>query len=225
MSAKQKAAEAALKYVKSGMIVGLGTGSTAKLFIDALGAEVKAGRIKDIVGVATSIRSEEQAGSLGIKVVPLAQVGMCDVTVDGADEVDPKLNLIKGLGGAHLREKIVAEHTKRLVIIVDDSKIVPYLGAKAPVPVEVAQFSHEVSRDYLKSLGCDVTIRLDEKAQPYITDNNNLIYDCRFQHIDDPHALDQKIKSRAGILETGIFVGIASDVVIAGESGVREMHR
>ncbi|MBC7782749.1 MAG: ribose-5-phosphate isomerase RpiA [Burkholderiales bacterium] len=225
MSAKQRAAEAAIRHVKSGMTVGLGTGSTAKLFIAALGAEMAAGRITDIRGVATSVRSDEQARALGITVIDLADAGHCDVTVDGADEVDPHLNLIKGLGGALLREKIIAENTKKMVVVVDDSKIVPHLGAKSPVPVEVVEFSHEISRRYLESLGCTVTMRMDDHGNPYITDNGNRIYDCRFDRIIDPIALDHAIKAKAGIVETGLFVGIASVIVVAGESGVREMVR
>lgn len=225
MNAKQRAAEAALIHIASGMTIGLGTGSTAKIFIDLLGAEIAAGRIKDIRGVPTSNRSDEQARALGIKIVSLAEAGQCDCTIDGADEIDPNLDLIKGLGGAMLREKVVAQNSKRLIIIADESKIVPHLGAKTGVPVEVAQFEHEATERYLRKLGATPVLRQAENGKPYITDNGNFVYDCRFGRIDSAEQLDRDLRSRAGVVETGLFIGLASLVIVATEQNVRQLVR
>src|SRR5438445_2312461 len=160
MSAKQKAAEAAMKFVESGMIVGLGTGSTADFFIIALAEAIRSGRVRDIRAVPTSKQSERRAHELGIPLASLAQCPLSDVTVDGADEVAPNLDLIKGLGGALLREKVVAQNSKRLVIIADQTKVVPRLGAKSPLPVEVAQFGYETQEAFLRSLGAEPRLRI-----------------------------------------------------------------
>ena len=206
------------------MAVGLGTGSTAKLFIDSLGAAIAQGRLKNIKGIPTSNRSGEQAEKLGIPLTTFAQTATLDVTVDGADEVGPGLNLIKGLGGALLREKLVAQNSKRLVIVADDSKRVSALGTKSPLPVEVTQFSHEASARYLKSLGCVPTLRMAGNS-PYVTDNGNYIYDCKFARIDDPRALEEKLAHRAGIVETGLFIAMADNVLLAGPDGVETLAR
>jgi ribose 5-phosphate isomerase A len=225
MTPKERAGQAALAYIKDGMIVGLGTGSTAKLFIDALGAALKDGKIKNIKGIPTSVRSEEQAKQLGIALTTFAETPTVDVTVDGADEVGPGLNLIKGLGGALLREKLVAQNSRKLVIVADDGKKVSVLGTKSPLPVEVTKFSHEAAERFLRSLNCVPTLRKFENGSPYVTDNNNYIYDCRFTKIDDPRAIEEKLAHRAGIVETGLFIDMADVVLIAGLDGVETLKR
>lgn len=225
MNAKTRAAAKALEHIQSGMIVGLGTGSTATIFIDLLADALQSKRLTDIRGVPTSVRSEEQAKRLHIPVISLAEAGLCDVTVDGADEVDPNLDLIKGLGGALLREKIVAQNTRKFIAIVDESKIVPHLGHHCPLPVEVTQFAYDVSRSYLESLGSIPVQRQSETGGPYITDNGNYYFHCQFGPIHDPASLDAQLRARAGILETGLFVGIAKVVIVASETSVREMVR
>jgi ribose 5-phosphate isomerase A len=225
MDPKQLAAESALTYIRSGMVVGLGTGSTARLFIAALGTALQSGRLKDIRGIPTSKRSDEQGRSLGIPIITHAQSPMADVTVDGADEVDPRLDLVKGLGGALLREKIVAQNSRKLVIVADASKKVAYLGMHAPLPVEVAQFGFESHVPFLRSLGAEPVLRKGEGDRPYVTDNGNFIYDCRFARIEDPRGLETKLKSRAGLVETGLFVGMASVVLIATDKDVETLVR
>jgi ribose 5-phosphate isomerase A len=224
MNPKQRAAEASLKFVRDGMVVGLGTGSTADYFLQALAAALREGRLKNVRGIPTSRQSERRAEHLGIPLITLADAKP-DVTIDGADEVAPNLDLIKGLGGALLREKIVAQNSGQLIIIADTGKAVPKLGTKSPLPVEVAQFAHEVHADFFRSLGATPTLRKTQDGAIYVTDNGNYICDCRFAAIDDAAALDVKLHSRAGVVETGLFVGIASVAMIADENGVEERRR
>jgi ribose 5-phosphate isomerase A len=207
------------------MVVGLGTGSTADFFLVALGEAVRSGKLKGIRGVPTSVRSERRARELGI---PLATLVECrpDVTVDGADEVAPDLELIKGLGGALLREKIVAQNSAKLVIIADAGKAVPKLGSKSKLPVEVAKFAYETHEAYLRTLGAEPSVRRGKEGTPFETDNGNYIYDCGFAGgISDPSALDVALRARAGVVETGLFLGMASVVLIAGATGVEERRR
>lgn len=222
MTPKQRAAEAALAYLKDGMFVGLGTGSTADYFLQALAAALRDGKLRNITGVPTSKQSERRAEHLGIPLTTLAQAPMMDVTVDGADEIDPKLNLIKGLGGALLREKIVAQNSKLMIVVADGSKSVDVLGTKAPLPVEVVPFAYEVHENFLKSLGATPTLRKTSEGATFVTDNGNYIYDCRFERISDPADLEKKITSRAGVVDTGLFIGIARLALIADENGVEE---
>jgi ribose 5-phosphate isomerase A len=224
MNPKQRAAEAALPMIRNGMVVGLGTGSTADYFLKALGAALKAGKLKDIVGIATSRQSEYRAAELGIPLTTLARSPVIDLTVDGADEVDPNLDLIKGLGGALLREKIVAQNSKQLVIIADSSKSVTKLGTKAALPVEVVTFAHETHERFFQSLGAEATLRV-VGGMIFNTDNGNLIYDCKFKQIDDPAGLERKLRKRAGIVGTGLFVGMATTALIANERGVTRRDR
>jgi ribose 5-phosphate isomerase A len=225
MNPKQLAAEAALPLVKSGMIVGLGTGSTADFFLKALGDALAAGTLKNIRGVPTSVQSDRRARELGIPLTTLAESPHPDITVDGADEVDPQLNLIKGLGGALLREKIVAQASKTLVIIADQSKTVSTLGTRSPLPVEVAPFCYEVHALFLKSLGADPVLRRNADGNPYVTDNGNYIFDSRFKAIADPAGLQRTLKDRAGIVESGLFIGLATTAFIATDSGVKTMKK
>lgn len=224
MNAKQRAASAAMEYVESGMVVGLGTGSTADCFLRELGGALGEGRLKNIRGVPTSVRSKQRAVELGIALVELADA-VPDVTIDGADEVADDLSLIKGLGGALLREKIVAQNSRRLIIIADSSKRVKKLGTHAPLPVEVAVFAHETHAAYLRGLGCQPVLRMEQK-EPYLTDNGNYIYDCRFAAgIDDPAALQQALRQRAGIIESGLFLGIACLALIGDDQGVVTLRK
>jgi len=225
-TAKQRAAEAALQYVRSDTVIGLGSGSTADCFLIALADALESGRIKDVGGVPTSEHTAHQARELGIPVIELAEVEEpLDVTVDGADEVAPNLDVIKGLGGALLREKIVAQRTKTLIIIADAGKRVARLGTRGPVPVEVAQFAHEVSARILASHGCRPVLRM-KGSDPYVTDNANFIYDCHFDGgIPDPRALHDALCEPAGIIDSGLFLGMAKIALIAADDGTVETLR
>ncbi|MEM2870355.1 MAG: ribose-5-phosphate isomerase RpiA [Thermoplasmata archaeon] len=213
--------------VRDGMVVGLGTGSTARHAILALGERVREGL--RIVGVPTSLESERLARECGIPLTTLDEHPEIDVTIDGADEVDPRLNLVKGLGGALLREKLVALATRREVIVVDGSKLVERLGTRAPVPVEVVRFGHTLTARRLAALGCAPALRMagggSAAGGPYVTDNGNLIYDCRFAGIPDPARLERELRAVPGVVESGIFVGLAHLVIVASAEGVREIRR
>lgn len=218
---KEAAARASLRFVKDGQIVGMGTGSTAAYFIQLLGEAVKNGlRIR---GIPTSIRSREQAASLGIPLTTLDEYQQIDVTVDGADEVDPQLRLIKGGGGALLREKIVASATKQLVIVADATKRVPVLG-KFPLPVEVIKFAQALVVKKIEALGAKVTLRLAADGKPFLTDENNHILDCRFEQIPDADGLARRLSDMPGVVEHGLFIGMASVVVVANGSEVMELR-
>jgi ribose 5-phosphate isomerase A len=225
MNPKQRAAHAALSYLRDGMVVGLGTGTTADFFLEALGEAVRSNKLRDIRGVPTSKYSELRAQKLGITVASLAECPRPDVTIDGADEVDPKLDLIKGGGGALLREKVVAQNSRKLIIIVDPSKVVPHLGHHFALPVEVTHFGHEVQEPFLRSLGCTPVLRRDKNGLPFDTDNGNYIYDCRFSTPFDAAAVHTAMKKRAGIVETGFFLGMADEVIVGNESGIEVKKR
>ncbi len=214
---KKAAAEKALELVRDGMLLGLGSGTTVRYFTDGVGRMVADGlRVR---GVPTSRATAALAAELGIPVVE-ELLGQIDLAVDGADEVDPKLNLIKGRGGAHLREKLVASAAKRFVIVVDESKLVERLGVGV-VPVEVSPFLWRVTAERLARLCTGLKVRGGEE-QPYVTDNGNLILDLSFEGgIDDPAALGTEIKSTVGVMEHGLFVGMADTCIVAGASGPR----
>ncbi|RMH11364.1 MAG: ribose 5-phosphate isomerase A [Gemmatimonadetes bacterium] len=212
--------------VRDGMRLGLGTGSTVAYFLEALGARVRAGAYCDIMGVPTSLWTAERARELGIPLTSLAEHPRLDLAVDGADEVDLDLRLIKGLGGALLREKMVAQAAERLIIVADERKLVPGLGQRAPLPVEVVQFGWEWHRPFLEALGAHPTLRTDASGRPVVTDNGNYILDCRFpEGIADPEALDAALSRRAGIVESGLFLGMADEALIAGAKGVDVIRR
>ena len=225
MNPKQRAAEAALAYVRDGTAIGLGTGSTADYFLQALAGAIKSGKIRNIKGVPTSRQSERRAQHLGIPLATLTECGRLDVTVDGADEIDPNLDLIKGLGGALLREKVVAQNSNSMVVIADASKRVDVLGSKAPLPVEVVQFCHESHIPFFKELGATPTLRRSPDGSVFITDNDNVIYDCKFAKITDPMSLEVALSRRAGIVESGLFLGIAQVALIGTEDGVEKLER
>jgi ribose 5-phosphate isomerase A len=219
---KEAAARASLQFIKDGQVVGLGTGSTAAYFIQLLAQEVKKGlRIR---GIPTSLRSQELALSLGIPLTTLDECQEIAVTVDGADEVDPQLRLIKGGGGAMLREKIVASATKQLVIVADDSKRVPVLG-KFPLPVEVIRFAQALVAKRIASLGADVQLRRSADGKPYVTDENNHILDCKFGQIADADELARQLSEMPGIVEHGLFIGMASVALFAKGSEIEELRR
>jgi ribose 5-phosphate isomerase A len=217
---KEVAAKASLQFVRDGQIVGLGSGSTAARFIRLLGEQVKNGlRIR---GIPTSERSRQQAANLGIPLTTLDECPEIDVTVDGADEVDPQLRLIKGGGGALLREKIVASATRQQVIIVDESKQVGVLG-RFPLPVEVIKFAQAVVTKKIEALGAAVSLRRTPDGKPYLTDENNHILDCRFRQIADVEGLARRLGDMPGVVEHGLFIGMASVVLVASGDGIVEL--
>lgn len=223
LNAKQAAAIEAVKMVMDGQVVGLGSGSTAELFIHELGKRIQTEGL-DVVGVPTSERSRIVGGEAGIPISTLEEHDHIDLTVDGADEVDPNLDLIKGLGGALLREKIIAAATQKEVIVIDETKLVHQLGTKSPLPVEIVQFSHgHISRE-LSKLRCTPTLR-QRGAEPYVTDNGNYILDCSFKGIENPDKLDAVLHSTPGVVETGLFLEMADTVIIGSSTGVRIMKR
>ena len=219
---KEAAARASLRFVRDGDIVGLGTGSTATYAIHFLGDRVKAGL--KIRGIPTSIHTQELAASLGIPLTTLDEAQEIDVTIDGADEFDPELRLIKGGGGALLREKIVASATRKLVIIADSSKQVPMLG-KFPVPVEVIKFAEALVTKKIAAMGAQVTTRADASGRKFITDEGNHILDCHFGQIPDPPALARKLGTTPGVVEHGLFIGMASMVLVGKGDQVVEFQR
>lgn len=225
MNLKQMAAERAVEEVRSGMIVGLGTGSTAAYAVEAIGRALRDGRLHDITGVPTSSRIEQTAREAGIPLRSLNEVEHIDLTIDGADEVDPQLNLIKGLGGALLHEKMVAINSRRELIVVDGSKLVKQLGTHAPLPVEVEPFGWKTQLPFLRDLGCEPILRVTSPGTPYLTDSNHYILDCRFPGIPDPYILQAALQSRCGIAGQGLFLGIAAAVIVAEQEGVRILER
>lgn len=222
---KQKAGEYAVRFVESGMVVGLGTGSTAIHAVRRIGAMMRNGELRDIVGVATSTATLREAMELGIPLLSDDLPREIDVTIDGADEVDPAFNLIKGGGGALLREKIVAQASRRLIIVVDERKLSPQLGMAWPVPIEVMRYGYASQVRYLTSLGAQVILRIAADGTPYVTDNGNWIVDCNFGPIENLEALARHLEARAGLVEHGLFLNMATDLVVAGGDGVRYLPR
>lgn len=222
--AKAAAAARALEYVSQGMRLGLGTGSTAAIFVDLLGEKVRQGL--QVICVPTSERTREQAQALGISLTTLDETPELDLTIDGADEFDPNLVLIKGGGGALLREKIVAAASSRMVVITDDSKEVAQLG-RFPLPVEVVPFGLGATRlaveKAIASAGCggEITLRKGADGHEFVTDGGHYILDCALQKIPDPQRLSDCLLAVPGVVETGLFIGIASAIVVAGRDGVR----
>jgi ribose 5-phosphate isomerase A len=220
---KLAAAESAAAQVTDGMIVGLGSGSTAALAVDALGRRVKEGL--RIVGIPTSEATAARARALGIPLTNLAEVSQIDMTIDGADEVEEgSLNLIKGLGGALLREKIVASASKRLVIVVDDRKMVSHLGSHNPVPVEVVPFGWQATARELLDAGAKPVLRRNPDGEPFISDGGHNILDCAFGPIASPDLLAKKLDHVVGLVEHGLFIGLTSEVHVAGAGGVRVLN-
>jgi len=225
MNPKQRAAATALAFIESGMVVGLGTGSTSDYFLQALAAALKAGSLSSIRGVPTSLQSERRARELGIPLATLAQCPHPDIIIDGCDEIDPQLDLIKGIGGALLREKVVAQNSKRLIIIADTTKRVQTLGSRSPLPVEVTPFGHEIQHAFFSSLGAIPTLRHTPEGTVFVTDNGNHIYDLRFKQIDDPRKLETILQMRAGVVECGLFLAMAERALIADDRQVQDFTR
>lgn len=212
---KKAAAEAAASYVENGMVVGLGTGSTAEFAISAIGARVRDGLA--ITAIPTSLASDKQARAEGIPVIDFSESQTIDLTIDGADEVDPGFCLIKGGGGALLREKIVASVTRHQVIVVDESKWKDPLG-QFPLPVEVVPFGHDVIRSRVEPLGCRVALRQAD-GSPFVTDNGNYILDCSFERIPNPGVLEEQILRMPGVVECGLFVNLTNRVITGKADG------
>ena len=222
---KRAAAERAVKeYVGSGMVVGLGTGSTASFAVRKIGELVSGGDLEDVRGIPTSAQTATLAEEVGIPLITLSEVRP-HVTIDGADEVGPGLTLIKGRGGALLREKIVAHASDAFIVVVDESKLVPSLGAGA-LPVEIEPFGWEVTLEALASLECEPELRTDpaDARQPYVTDGGHYTADCQFASIPDPAALEREIKRIPGALESGLFTGIAQAVVVSRKDKVETIE-
>lgn len=221
---KQAAAEKAVEQVNSGMVLGLGTGSTTKHAVIKIGELWQQGKLTDIVGIPTSEATAKLAQEYGLPLSTLAEHPRIDLAIDGADEVDAQLNMIKGLGGALLREKMIELAAAHFIVIVDETKPVQKLGTKSPLPVEVTQFGWQHQAKWLaNSLQCSPVLRGGEAA-PFVTDNGNYILDCGFPDgIDNPPELAQILKARTGIVEHGLFLGMANEVIVAGAEGLRLM--
>ena len=219
---KEEAAKASLRYVREGDIVGLGTGSTAAFMVKALAEKVRAGL--RIAGIPTSKRTGDLAASLGIAITTLDECQDINVTIDGADEFDSQLRLIKGGGGALLREKIVASASRKLVIIADSSKQAQKLG-KFPLPVEVIPFAEKLVAKKIQALGAQVKLREYAYGNPFVTDEGHHILDCCFGEIDDPEKLAAELSFMPGIVEHGLFLNMASVVVVGKANGVVELTR
>ena len=224
MDYKLQAAQRALEYVHSGMCLGLGTGSTSVQFIGLLALRLQSGVLRDLRAVPTSDATARRAHELGIPLTTLSETPCLDLAVDGADEVDPRLNLIKGLGMALLREKIVEMQARQLIIIVDESKIVQQLG-RGPLPVEIVPFEAEFNVRWLNTLGCRAELWRDKQGLPFVTDNGNYLARCWFSGIPDAYALARAFSDRPGIVEHGLFLDMVSRVIVSGRAGVRILER
>lgn len=222
---KQAAAERAVELVRSGMVVGLGTGSTAIFATRRIGALLRAGTLRDVTGFATSKATDEEARRLGIPMLGDELPKAIDLTIDGADEVDPHLDLIKGGGGALLREKIVAQASSREIVVVDESKLSPVLGTRWALPIEVMPFGWRSQARFIELLGGRIVVRQDAQGAEFRTDQGNLILDCAFGPIARPQELAQRLADRAGIVEHGLFLDIATDLIVAGKDGIRHVQR
>jgi len=205
------------------MVVGLGAGSTAMFAVRRIAQLLREGQLQDILGIPCSMHVKEEARRLGIPLTTLEENPVVDLTIDGADEVDPALDLIKGGGGALLREKIVAQASLREIIVVDDSKLSPALGTHWAVPVEVTSFGWGSHIAYLESLGASVTLRQKSDGTPFRTDQGNLILDGKFGPISEPRRLAAKLNERAGVVEHGLFLGLATDVIVASADGISHL--
>ncbi len=224
LALKQAAAQHAVDAVEDGMVLGLGTGSTSRLAIEALGKRV-AGGLK-VTGIPTSEATAAQARGLGIPLTDFSEHQAIDLTIDGADAVErTHLHLIKGLGGALLREKIVAAASRRMMVMVDETKMRTPFGTFCPVPVEVTRFGWQATQRRLIDLGAEPKLRPGPDGQPLVTDGGNFIIDCQFGAIADAADLAGRIKSIVGVMESGLFIGIATEVVIAGAGGISVLRR
>lgn len=222
---KRTAAIHAVRFVEPGMIAGLGTGSTAIHAVRELARRHAAGELPGLRTFATSSEVARAAREAGLPLLPPSELVGIDVTIDGADEVDPRLDVIKGGGGALFHEKVVAQSTRREIIVVDDAKMSPRLGTLHALPVEVIPFGCEAQRIFLESIGGNPRLRTLPSGEPFLTDEGNLIYDCAFGPIADSEELAAELRSRTGIVEHGLFLGMADDLIVASASGLRHLQR
>lgn len=222
---KKKAAIEAVKYIESGMVLGLGTGSTATFAIREISKLLKMGSIKNVVAIPSSRQTETLASGLGIKLTGFDEVKEIDLNIDGADEADSELNLIKGGGGALLKEKIIAQVSRRNIIVVDEGKMSERLGSKWPVPVEIIEFAYEPVKRYIESLGAVVVLRKNDNGDIFRSDEGNLIIDCNFGQINNVYHLNQDLSIKAGIVEHGLFIDIADEVIVGNNEGVTVLKR
>jgi ribose 5-phosphate isomerase A len=220
---KKLAGEKAVDYIEDGMIVGLGTGSTVEYSLKKLGKLVKSGL--KIKGIPTSVHTKRIAIEQEIPLTTLEENPVIDITIDGADEVDSNLNLIKGGGGALAREKIIAFNSKKVIIVIDDSKIVKALGIDFPLPVEVLKFGWTSTKKTLEELNCIVELRKIMGNEPFITDNSNYILDCEFDRIDNPEQLEININNIPGVVENGLFIGLVDEVIVGGKQGILTLEK
>ncbi len=221
---KELAATFAVDFITSGMSVGLGSGTTALFALKRIARLLATGELEDIRCVPSSNLIEQAALKLTIPLVSLEECPSLDITIDGADEVDHELNLIKGGGGALLREKVLAQASRREMIVVHEAKVSPVLGTRKPVPVEVLPFGWKTQSDFLESMGAEVRLR-SSRSGIFRTDQENYILDCRFGPLDKKDDVVRELESRAGIIEHGIWTGMATDVIVAGRRGVRHLRR
>jgi ribose 5-phosphate isomerase A len=231
---KKQAAQKALEFVQDGMVLGLGSGSTAYHFVEMLGEKLRLGGLHAVQGVPTSEATASQALRLGIPLTTISRHESLDLAIDGADEVDPHFDLIKGLGKALLREKMIETHARQFVVIVDESKLVKRLGTRDALPVEMIQFEWEASLHWLNSLGCTAELWCKDNGEPWVTDNGNYLARCWFggkepggtlSGIPDAYELARRLSSQPGIVEHGLFLGMATHVIVAGVEGCRIMER
>ncbi len=222
---KQRVAEHAVGYIRSHTVVGLGTGSTMRFALEELARRLNAGELSDVVGIPTSQRTADIAHDLGIPLTTLEENPKLDLAIDGADEIDPDLNAIKGGGGALLREKIVASAAREFIIIADHTKLVTQLGARFKLPVEVTPFGTPLIRRRLEAMGGSVELRLAANGQPYQTDNSNQILDCACGPIADLVALNQTLLNMPGVVDHGLFLGMARRAIIADETAIKILER
>jgi ribose 5-phosphate isomerase A len=222
---KRAAGTKAVDLIESGMRVGLGTGSTARCVAEELAARLRDGRLADVACVPTSEQTRALAESLAIPLTTLEDYPTLDIAIDGADEIDPNLDLIKGAGGALLREKIVAAAARRFVVVADEGKRVQRLGERAAVPIEVVRFGWKTHLAPILRLGCRTELRTTPSGEPYLTDEENYILDTWFDHITQPRGLEQAIRSRPGIVEIGLFLGMADLAIVGTDSGAYTMSR
>jgi ribose 5-phosphate isomerase A len=222
---KKKAAHHAVRFIESGMIIGLGTGSTARFAVERLGELLRDGHLQDVAGIPSSLQTEKLARRAAVPLTDFRAHPVIDITIDGADEVDARLNLIKGGGGALLREKVLAQASNRNIIVVDASKMSANLGNRWTVPVEVVPFALRSVENFLKGLDSSVSLRKAADGAPFRTDQNNLILDADFGLIKQPRELDETLASRAGIVEHGIFISLTTDLIIAEQTGIRHLQK
>ena len=220
---KKQAGEEAVKHIEDGMTIGLGTGSTVEYTLRKVGQMIQEGF--KIQGIPTSIHTKRIAKEEKIPLTTLDEHPEIDITIDGADEVDSNLNLIKGGGGALTREKIIAFNSKKVIIVVDDSKVVKALGIDFPLPVEVVKFAWTSTKKRLEAFGCNVAIREVMKGEPFITDNGNYILDCEFDYIENPEQMEIDINCIPGVVENGLFINLVSEVIVGSQQGILTLEK